>query len=238
MLFPPHIIEVIVSCAFWADGLVRADLIEKVIVSENDYTSNFTSAFRREVNARAIKGLKARIQLLDGSQERSFGADACVIFENNSHSKVGVFEAKWPRLRTHSDCWDSRQKSTGRSHFDSQLERQRQLRPQVAVWEMFYCEFPFGLQPSYMPDHGSACAWHDDAYEFMQTVRGQSDPWQDWELVGLLEMRALTISDVVREMCQCTQGHPIPKGSELKVFGDLPPPRSALVISYDDDGAT
>lgn len=96
MLFPHDIIEQIVSCAFWADRLVRADLIEGIVVSENDYTSNFTSAFRREIHARAIPGLTAKIQVLNPSTERELGADACVILQNNREFKAGIFEAKWP----------------------------------------------------------------------------------------------------------------------------------------------
>ena len=70
MLFPEEITDVITDCVAWADKLTRADLSSGVIVTENDYTSNFTAALRREVTARNIPGLKARIQVLSPSVER------------------------------------------------------------------------------------------------------------------------------------------------------------------------
>jgi hypothetical protein len=47
------------DCASWADRLVRTDLINGYIVSENDYTSNLTGALRREIDARRVDGLRA-----------------------------------------------------------------------------------------------------------------------------------------------------------------------------------
>lgn len=236
MLFPHNIIEEIVSCAHWADRLVRADLIEGIVVSENDYTSNFTGAFRREIHARAIPGLTAKIQVLNPSAERELGADACVILQNNREFKAGIFEAKWPRLSTHVNTWDSKQKSTGESHFYSQLQRQHIQRHYVAIWEMFYCEYPFGRQPLFMPDEGSACVWHGHAYSFSSSRTSNIDPWTDDELKALLESHVLSIGEVIEAMCNCTQGKPVPNGRYEKAFGDMGAPHSALIISYSPDG--
>lgn len=238
MLFPQTVINKIAKCAYRADRLVRADLIEKYIISENDYTSNFTSAFRREINSLAVPGLKARIQLLNGSAERSLGADACVIFENDKACKVGIFEAKWPRLSSHVDCWDSKQKATRSSHFDSQLLRQHQHLSGIAIWEMFYCEYPFRSQPSYMPDYGSACVWHYDAISFTRSRSSYPDPWRDKELQALLETSSVTIVDVIDAICNCYEGVLVAKGSEKELFGDLGLPCSALIISYDPETAS
>ncbi|MGE6322724.1 hypothetical protein ACQKEF_21045 [Pseudomonas oryzihabitans] len=238
MLFPLDIIRKIKHCAYYADRLTRTDLIEKYVVSENDYTSQFTSAFRREINALAQPGLSATIKLLDSSAERAVGADACVIFENGREIKVGIFEAKWPRLSTHVNCWDSKQKSTGRSHFDSQLSRQNLLHPEIAIWEMFYCEYPFKDQPSFMPDYVSACVWHDDAFNFSLSRTRSVQPWNDEELKTLLETCTVTIAEIIEEICCCHRGVPVPKGSEKKLFGDLGLPYSALIISYDREKAS
>lgn len=235
MLFLPHIIEEIVQCAFWADRLVRADLIDNLIVSENDYTSNFTSAFRREVNARAIAGLSARIQVLNPKAERALGADACVILENSTHFKAGIFEAKWPRLKTRVNAWDSLQTGSKQSHFHTQLVRQSQQSPFLAIWEMFYCEFPFSSQPKFMPDFGSACVWHDDAYSYSAARSSNNVPWTDSELTSLLKARTLTISDVIEAMCMCTRGQKLALGEYKKAFGDSGMPFSALIITYDPD---
>jgi hypothetical protein len=108
MLAPPNVIYEVVGCAEWADRLVRADLIQGFVVNENDYTSNFTSALRREINSRSIPGLAAHSQVLTPTVERQTGTDGCIIFRNKTNFKIGLFEAKWPRLSTHTNCWVNR----------------------------------------------------------------------------------------------------------------------------------
>ena len=217
-----------VSCAHWADRLARADLIEGIIVSENDYTSNFTGSLRREIHARAIPGLIARIQVLNPSAERELGVDACVILQNEREFKAGIFEAKWPRLSTHVNAWDSRQRSSDESHFHSQLKRQHAQRYYAAIWEMFYCEYPFGSQPAFMRNEGSVCVWHDDAYSYSLSRPSHLDPWTDNELRELLEVNSLSISEVFEAMCTCIQGKPLPIGGYEKAFGDAGAPHKAL----------
>lgn len=236
MLFRPEIIRQIQSCAHWADRLVRADLIEGLVVTENDYTSNFTSSLRREINARNIVGLRARVQVLNPSAERELGADACIILQNERQFKASIFEAKWPRLSTHVDTWDSKQKSTGTSHFHSQLQRQRAQSHYAAIWEMFYCEYPFGAQPSHFPNEGSACAWHSDAFAATNSRPSPLSPWTDADLKSLLEGRVLTIADVIEQICLCQKGRPLPAGNYKSAFGDIGPPHSALVITYAPPG--
>ena len=80
MLALPHIIDEIEGCAEWADRLVSSDLISGIVVSENDYTSNFTSALRREVNSRNLPGISAHSQVLTPRVERKTGTDGCIIF--------------------------------------------------------------------------------------------------------------------------------------------------------------
>ncbi|TCT22213.1 hypothetical protein [Thiobaca trueperi] len=236
MLFPQEIIHAIMDCAHWADRLVRADLIDGFVVSENDYTSNFTGSLRREINARHFPGLSAKVQVLNPSAEREIGADACIILQNKTEFKASVFEAKWPRLSTHEDTWDSRQKSSGESHFHSQLLRQCAQSHYAAIWEMFYCEFPFGKQPKDFPPEGSACVWHSDAYSATLARPDPKAPWTDQELKFLLEGRTLTIADVIESICNCSQGSPLPNDNYRAAFGDVAPPHSALVISYSRPG--
>jgi hypothetical protein len=232
MLFPREIIQSIMDCAHWADKLTRADLIDGVLVSENDYTSNFTAAFRREINARNIQGLRAKIQVLNPSAERELGADGCVILENDREFKASIFEAKWPRLSTHVNTWDSKEKSSGISHFHSQLVRQSAQTYYAAIWEMFYSEYLFGAQPAYMPSEGSACAWHAHAYAFSMGRADYTAPWSDAELKDALEGNCLTISEVIEAICVCRQGKRLPRGKYQAAFGDVGPPHEALVITY------
>ena len=236
MLFHPRITHEIMSCAHWADRLVRADLIDGFIVSENDYTSNFTGALRREINARNIDGLKAKIQVLNPSAERKIGADACIILQNSNEFKAGVFEAKWPRLSTHVDTWDSKQKSTGDSHFHSQLVRQRAHSHYAAIWEMFYCEYPFGKQPKYFPSEGSACSWHAEAFSGTMARPDLTAPWTDQDLKALLEGRVLGIAEIIEAICMCKAGKPLPNGNYRAAFGDAGAPHSALIISFARPG--
>ncbi len=205
MLASHNVIADLVNCAEWADRLVRTDLIRGFVVTENDYTSNFTSAFRREINSRCLPGVSAHSQVLSPPTERKTGTDGCIILRNKTHFKVGLFEAKWPRLSTHTNCWDSLQKSSGTSHFDSQLARQHSLSG-FAIWEMFYSEEPYALSPLF-PQFGSACVWHDDAFA-VSSSRTQNTPWTDSELVSLLKTSVKSIGEIVESICICKKGTP------------------------------
>jgi len=234
MLFPQTIIDEIKLCAHWADRLIRSELIAGVIVSENDYTSNFTGALRREINSRSIPGLNARIQVLNPRAERRIGADACIILQSDKELKAAVFEGKWPRLSTHVNYWDSLQKGSGISHFDSQLDRQALQGAYLAAWEMFYSEEPFCSGTNHMPDFGSACVWHAEAAAVSGT-RTRTLPWSDTELLFLLAKNTLKIEDIFQAICECSKGEKLPLSDIRKAFGDLGLPRKALVISYAQD---
>lgn len=234
MLFPRYIIDIIVDCAMWADKLTRADLVKEYIVTENDYTSNFTSAFRREVDARGIPGLEARIQVLNPSAERKYGADACVILESDLFCKVGIFEAKWPRITFPGYRWDSLQRSTMQSHFHSQLLLQQNYRPNIAIWEMFYCECPYYTQPYFMLNEVSSCVWHDVALSFSMARGNVKARWSKADLATLLMSSAISIGDIIEAMCLCFEGQRLPKDQYWKLFGDTGLPHSALIISYTD----
>jgi len=227
MLAPPYVIDVVVECAEWADRLVRSDLIKGFVVTENDYTSNFTSALRREINSRGVPGLAAHSQVLTPVVERKTGTDACIIFRNKDHFKVGLFEAKWPRLSTHTNCWDSIQKSTSKSHFDSQLGRQHALSG-PAVWEMFYSEEAYGSNPMF-PMYGSSCVWHADAFA-ASSARAQTKPWSDAELATVLGASKRTIGDIVRSVCECIEGQRYPIGMMQSHLGELGIKGEILVI--------
>ena len=231
MLAPPNVIYEVVGCAEWADRLVRADLIQGFVVNENDYTSNFTSALRREINSRSIPGLAAHSQVLTPTVERRTGTDGCIIFRNRTNFKIGLFEAKWPRLSTHTNCWDSLQKSTAMSHFDSQLKRQHSF-PEPAIWEMFYSEEPYGSNPLF-PHYGSSCVWHADAFATSST-RTQTTPWTDAELTALLAASMRPIGDIVRSICECLEGQPYPVDTMQNHLRELGIKGKVLVIILGD----
>lgn len=234
MLAHHDVINQLADCAKRADRLVRADLVHGFVVSENDYTSNFTSALRREINSRAIPGVSAHSQVLTPSVEQKTGTDGCIIFRNQTKFKVGLFEAKWPRLSTHVNCWDSIQKSTTTSHFDYQLEKQASYLSSTgyAIWEMFYTEEPYGANPLF-PRFGSSCVWHADAFA-ISSKRIQTKPWTDTELTSLLKTRKTNIGNVVKSICKCKKGICYPTNGIRYSLENLGIKGEVLVIDMDE----
>lgn len=232
MLFPPLVVDNIAQSAYWADRTIRSELSQGIIAGENDYSSNLTSQFRRQINARALSGLRATSYLLKPSVERKIGADVCIILSNTTHFKVCVFEGKWPRLSTHRDCWDSVQKSSGLSHFDDQLLRQSLVSKAFAVWEMFYCEYAFTKQPAFMLDHVSSCVWHEHAFAASQVRPDNNIPWTDVELSTLLGAHGTRIDQLIREVCACTKGVLIPGRNYIGAFEAYDLPNEVLILEY------
>ncbi len=230
MLAQSQVIQEVADCATWADRLIRADLIAGFVVTENDYTSNFTGALRREINSRQIRGLSAHTQVLTPRVERNTGTDACIILQNQTHFKIGLFEAKWPRITTHANYWDSIQKSNLRSHFDNQIAKQSTLS-NYAVWEMFYAEESYG-QSKLFPQYGSACVWHSDAFA-ISSARTQTTPWADGELISMLKAHGLGIGDIVTQICMCRAGQLQPLDSLRSSLDDLGIKGRVVVIKFD-----
>lgn len=236
LLFPQHIIDIVKDCGTWADRLIRSELISGIIVTENDYTSNFTAAFRREINSRSVPGLKAHSQVLTPTAERQIGADGCIVLMNNKECKIGVFEAKWPRLQTTSSSWDSLQKKSKLSHFDSQIQRQSNYAHLFAIWEMFYLEEPFLSRPHEFPPFGSSCIWHSDAAT-SSTKRSQKNIWTDAELLALLKSVKVSIAEVLQSICECNKGRLLPNQKLNGFIAELGFPDEILVISFDQEEA-
>ncbi|WP_267400506.1 hypothetical protein [Pseudomonas sp. GM_Psu_2] len=220
-----------------ADKHVRGELVRGLIAGENDYTSQFTGIFRRDIESRNIPGLSAQIQVLKPRPERHFGADACIILKSDTHFKIGIFEAKWPSLSLGKKYWDSFKKFISSSRFSSQLQRQNRYWPDFAIWEMFYSEYPYFAQPSCMPDEVSACVWHDDAYRFMRANVRSSITWNNSHLISLLEaVGPLTIGDVMQSMCACTHGRKFVISEYNALTDELAVASHALVITYSGNG--
>lgn len=116
-----------------ADKEARSDLAHGFLRDEDDYTSTLTGGLRRKINSCSATGLAATSYMLDRSRERQSGCDAAIILRRSGKLKVALFEAKLPRIRNQG-TWDYSQTSTGLSHFSDQLERQRKLRSEFAVF--------------------------------------------------------------------------------------------------------
>jgi len=233
MIFPLKIVGAVAQSCYWGDRAIRSDLVEGLIATENDYTSNLAAAIRRQINSRAIPDLRATSYVLKPSVERVLGADACIVLANAKEFKLCIFEAKWPRFSTNVNCWDSLQRGSGRSHFDEQIQRQDRLAHSLPTWEMFYSEHPFGEQPSYMPKYVSACVWHEHASAASKARANKNTPWTDNELIGLLESHASQIDTLIRDVCLCLRGQLFSGSNYLATFDNQDIPSEILVIRYN-----
>ncbi|WP_150046225.1 hypothetical protein [Methylomonas rhizoryzae] len=220
--------------AYISDKEIRSDLCRNYITSENDYTSNFTGALRRNINSHTKTGLQATSYLLEPRLERQIGCDAAIIICSKGESKIAVFEAKWPRLATKNYQWDHAQTSTGLSHFSDQLERQKQHKCILAVFEMFYCEFTPNTQPKYMQNEVSSCIWHDDAISFKNS-RGIPDSiWDQQDLVSMLQSVNLNVEDILKQVCLCQAGTPISMSDPKDIAREFSLPANVLFIQADE----
>lgn len=211
-----------------ADRQARSDLVGGYIANENDYTSNFTGALRRIINTNSITGLKATTYILKPPEERLSGCDATIIITSNGYYKIAIFEAKYPRISQSCYSWDYAQTSSGLSHFSDQLERQKRLAGQHAIFEMFYCEMDFGKQPAYMQNHTSSCVWHEDAVAFDNTQKTPQQVWNSTDLERLLQNGNQSIEVIFQEICECKKGKPsrrfgkiINIAEEFSLFGEV-----------------
>ncbi|ESS73123.1 hypothetical protein MGMO_35c00190 [Methyloglobulus morosus KoM1] len=235
-LFCHTIIDLIKKSAYWADRSIRSELSIGLIADENDYTSNFTAEFRRQINAKAISGLTAISYKVNGSIERKTGADACIILSNHSEAKMCLFEAKLPRLSTKVNAWDSIQKSTSQSHFSSQLQRQKRYKSCFAIWEMFYCDNEFKKQPAPFLDFVSSCITHDEAFNYDDLSRSNRyAAWTDSELIDMHDKSTIyQVDDLIESVCMCNMGTRINVHRVNGLLSELERTVDVLSISYDD----
>ncbi len=226
-------------CAFstCADREARSDLIIQMIVSENDYTSNFTGALRRIINSNSKSGLSATSQVLPKAVEQRTGCDAAIVVQSSGYAKVLLLEAKWPRFKVRNHAWDTLQKSTGTSHFSDQLTRQATHIPPYAIAEMILCEYAFGHEPYSMDASGSSCIWHADAKKFDSTRTSRPGVWKQNDLAALLVMRVHhPIAEIVMQMCLCNEGTPIRLSTDGSLDSlDIHLPSDVLVIRAGED---
>jgi len=224
------------SCfATLSDAEIRNDLISGHIKNENDYTSNFTGAFRRNINSHTQTGLVATSMLLDSNNEQKMGCDATIIITSGGRSKVAIFEAKWPRLSKKNYQWDYSQTSTGLSHYSDQLNRQKKHKDTLAIFEMFYCEYEFKKQPLYMCDYVSSCIWHDDAMLFNKSRSKPNKIWSKDDLKSMLKKNSkLEISDIIRSICKCEKGEWIRLDNAESIAKEFKIPPNILHINTNN----
>jgi hypothetical protein len=234
-LIPPSFLpfeqlDELVRFAYLSDREIRSDLAKGLINSENDYTSNLTGALRRNINTYSQSGLSATSFVLPSGDERECGGDAAIILSRENQSKVAVFEAKWPRFKTPHYQWDYAQTASGLSHFSDQLARQKKWHNKFAVFEMFYNEFDFKHQPSFLDDYGSSCVWHERADLYRAHRFNPEAIWTQDDVRELIEAEHLTIADVMLHFGCCLKGQIIQISQADMIMREYRLPTDVLAI--------
>ena len=234
-LLPHHQIQELCHFCRLSDKEIRSDLILGLIASENDYTSNFTGALRRNINSYSQTGLRATSYVLPPHEEKATGCDAAIIICNGGVGKILLIEGKWPRLSMAGHKWDWKQTSSGLSHYSDQLNRQSNHIHRYAIAEMFYDEHPFGSSPSYMQPNGSACLWHRDAVAFDSSRPGSPNVWSQTELISMLSTGTHDISHIVEQVCLCVEGvrMGLPDVPRFDIL-DYPLPSNLLLVTASE----
>lgn len=220
------------SQIYYIDSVVRNDLARGDVTSENDYSSNLCGAIRHYPFW--LLGLRkpdfVHSRLLTKPEEMFFGCDGIILFRILNSVKIGLFEAKWPRIRTGNHPWDYISQSQGESHFHSQLVRQHVWRDSAAIWEMFYYEYPVGEYTPPFDKYGSTCAWHDVAYDYDAGLN-HALCWTDEDLIQMLQRRPTDLNaqnygtnlrHIILQVLLCQQGVPygLPDNGLLLLKGD------------------
>lgn len=198
--------------------------------------------------------------------ESKFGCDGIILFSGYPESdvkqavndvdkqsvnvkkyKVGLFEAKWPRMfgglkfpslaSKSYQPWDKLDKK-GEPHFSTQLIRQSAIGGSgIVMWEQFFSEEQVGSSSGLFDPIGSTCVFHKDALRHMHgdarlNPGNSSKPNGAW---GRRDLRALLASKksyslrhIIHEMAICNLG--ILFGA---VNNELVIPRKATQLDLD-----
>lgn len=187
-MFTNPIKHLIASLFYYFDSKCREGLHRKLITSERDYVSRLVTFISFPFGP-FIRANFALARSLTHSEEQKFGCDGLIIFKNNTEVKVGLFEAKWPRYFIKSNYpWD-KPTANASSRFSSQLTRQNNWTQSAAIWNMFFNESKVGNINPPFDTNGSACIWHDVAYNYMNANNLMNRVWKNNDLINLLNNR-------------------------------------------------
>nr|GFA46529.1 hypothetical protein [Tanacetum cinerariifolium] len=126
--------------------------------------------------------------------EQTYGCDSIIIFsfdlgERGVLHRVGMYEAKWPRLHQRTSAimngWDDigwrpvsrKRKPPPAKVFKSRFTNELLLQGPVAlagivVWEQFFCQLDVSMRNLDFRKYGSTCVMHEDAVDYLFT-----HPW-------------------------------------------------------------
>ncbi|MFT4415524.1 hypothetical protein ACLM5H_16840 [Fredinandcohnia humi] len=202
------------------DRKCRDDFSKGMIISERDYVSRFTT-FAMYPYGPFIKSPIFWIsQTLPQPIETKFGCDGVIVFRKGNLAKIGMFEAKWPRMDP-TRCrtpWDDKKPKELHSRLSKELQKQNPISSKVAIWEMFFNDLNVGVsKKDGFNSEVSACIWHDLAYYYWhKRIRGTGKVWynrKESHLRTMLRYRkmlksAINIKDILIEILTCNKGIP------------------------------
>lgn len=183
------------------DNQCRSELRAGVIVSEPVYVATFAARIRDLLRASSW-GCYA--QVIEPTLERKLGVDGIILFRHGNQIKVGLFEAKWPRITQANYGWD--QLVDGVSHFSSQILRQRTFSKSAAIWEMFLNEGPDGEASPPFKYHGNSCSLHNNAFDHVRSAGLIHSRWTTRDLQAHLMTSCVSIYSVIYDLLSCSAG--------------------------------
>lgn len=197
---------IVAKYCYRADKKCRKELYIGNIANERDYVSNLMQLIRSFFLFRFWRH-KIYAYVLNGSLEQQFGCDAIIIFKKKNKVKIGMFEAKYPRvINDPSYSWDKLNKTTRLSHFSEQIEKQHLIFSDVAVWEMFFLEEDSGIAFPPFDLYGSSCIWHQDAHNYMNTHGKRTVIWNNSDLNSLLKKNCTNLYQIIFDILCCKKG--------------------------------
>lgn len=187
--------EIIAELFYLLDAGVRDNLSKGFIADERDYMSRLVNNFNYPygiLNKYTFNHMRFQskwfAKVNSSHNERKFGCDSMIVFKIGDKLKVGLFEAKWPRVILDPKYqWDYTQKSTKTSHFTDQINRQSKWTSDAAIWEMFFYEQKVGLFDIPFDKKASSCVRHQSAINLINTKPGLNTIWNNLDLKMLIK---------------------------------------------------
>ncbi len=225
-MIPINEAKIISELFYRLDMNVRNDLHHKRIADERDYVSRLVTHFNypfgifQRVSFNGIH-LQSKwfSKVNDPDHEKKFGCDSMIVFRVNDEIKVGLFEAKWPRvIKKPKYRWDYAQKSNKRSHFTDQILRQARWTNYAAIWEMFLYEEKVGTLNCPFDKYASTCVRHNFAKAFVRKTPSLKIVWNNIDLTDLIQSAQTSsfngtnqtnIKDIVLDILTCKFGKAI-----------------------------
>lgn len=224
-------IDSISNMIYRMDQICRDDFKKTHIVSERDYVSSLLNFIRYPFGPFHHLSL-AHSQTLNGSLEQRLGADGIIIFKKSNNYKIGIFEAKIIKTR-----WDSTVgRRAGTSRFQRQIENQRKINPEIAVWEMFFNNNHSQVQ---FDKIGSTCVKRDIALSYKKS----SKLWkfQDLEKLTMDSYFSnsnvpINLEQIIQEILSCKFGQILNYKSEgIQFYADSNEIRIPLIRTQLSD---